>query len=226
MRKLAIILSSFICLYLTGFASTDGSTGFDFIGLDTVSNSLYFTKFIGKECDCPVELWMYNLTEKEFEINKNWWDKYEFDKNKEEVLVKSKLNLLKQIDTVSNVKHKLYTINWLKIEQRYDPIVEDTVNYYPYVLETNDSTYKFGQLENKTIPKIRSYLIENSNVGFLIITPHGRLGVVDKIIFFEKPRIINEPTLIENGKNSESDNRNNGLIVSIIKYIVKLKISQ
>jgi len=71
-------------------------------------------------------------------------------------------------------------------------------------------------LENKTIPKIRSYLIENSNVGFLIITPHGRLGVVDKIIFFEKPRIINEPTLIENGKNSESDNRNNGLIVSII----------
>ena len=120
MRKL-VFFSSFIFLCLTGLASTDGPTTFDFIGVDTVSNSLYFTKLIGKECDCPVELWIYSLSDRKFEINKDWWDKYEYEKNKTEVLIKSKLNLLKQIDTVSNFKHKHYKINWLEIEKRYDP---------------------------------------------------------------------------------------------------------
>lgn len=211
-----IIANALVFSNMKTNATTDGPTGFEFIGLDTVSNSLYFTKFIGKECDCPVELWTYSISDRKFEVNKNWWDKYEYDTNKVEVLARSKMNLLKQLDTINNSNLNIYSINWLEIEKRFDPIVYDTVNYYPYVLEINDTTYSFGQLENKTNPKIRTYLLENSHFGFLIITPHGRLGVVDKIIFFEYPETITEPTLIENEENSEYEDRDTGIIVSII----------
>jgi hypothetical protein len=215
MRKL-VFLSSFIFLCLTSLASTDGPTTFDFIGIDTVSNSLYFTKLIGKECNCPVELWIYSLSDGKFEINKDWWDKYEYEKNKNEVLIKSKLNLLKQIDTVSNLKHQIYKINWLEIEKRYDPIVMDTVNYFPYQLELTDTVCKYGQLENKTKPKIRLYLLEEFNIGFLIIQPHSRLGVVEEIIFFEYPEKINE-TEQQNKqtRNSDDDNLNPGVIAAL-----------
>jgi len=216
MRKL-LFLSSFIFLCLTGFASTDGPTTFDFIGVDTVSNSLYFTKFIGKECDCPVELWIYSLSDRKFEINKDWWDKYEYEKNKKEVLIKSKLNLLKQIDTVSNLKHKIYKINWLETEKRYNPIVMDTVNYFPYQLELADTVCEYGQLENKTNPKIRLYLLEESNIGFLIIQPNSRLGVVEEIIFFEYSKKINESDKqIQSDTDSEEDNNNAALIASLM----------
>ena len=219
MRKTAVFLvliSSFILFNLTVKASVVGGTTFEILGLDSISNSLYFSKFIGDECDCPVELWIYNLQDRNFEINKNWIVKMDYEQNKEEAISKSNLIPLQKIDTVSNLNHSIYQIEWLESERRYDPVVEDTVDYFPYELVITDTSYIFGQWFEKKTPKILLYLLDNSNTGFLIITPFNRLGARDKIIFFVKPEIINKITLIENSENSESEDRDAGVIVSII----------
>ncbi|WP_321375284.1 hypothetical protein [uncultured Draconibacterium sp.] len=183
-----LALSLLFCfLHLTGFSTVGGPVKIDVLGFDSSTNTIYFTRTSWAECDCPTELYTYQIDTDSVEIITNWSPKYEFAKHRNAIIKSKGLDYLEQPDTTALpafVRHSREPE-----VKYYNKVVMDTTIAKPFKITIFEKDYSYYQCyQHSEEPEIIHLKIDD-DLGLLFIKFQGECmegNWIDSLIFYSK----------------------------------------
>ncbi|QGY46043.1 hypothetical protein GM418_20940 [Maribellus comscasis] len=170
LKKIAFLfLFLFICL--KGFSTVLGPVKIDIIGFDTNTNSIFFTRTDWAECDCKTELFIYKIDSNSIEKDLNWSSRYDFEKNREEVIRKKGFAYLSHPDTTA--LPGFISLKWEPEIKYISKASQRETTGLPFKISIFGREYKYYQCSKESgAPQITNFEI-NKDSGLLLITFQG-----------------------------------------------------
>ena len=185
----ALLIVILIFSQLNVYSTVLGPIVIDIIGYDSSTNIIYFAQTNWADCDCETDLFKYNISNDSIEIISNWAKRYNFSKNKNEVIKEKGLDYLFPIDSLS--EGSLFLFAWLPKVAYYSPVImKDTVNC-PFQILISNKKYNYTQCYSQNYePLIKEFKI-NNKVGLILIKYTGDCiegNTIDRLIFYQRDK--------------------------------------
>ena len=184
--KTYTLILLFCLLHLTGFSTVGGPVKIDVLGFDSKTNTIYFTRTNWAECDCPTELYTYQIDTDSIEVITNWSPKYEFAKHRGAIIKSKGLDFLAQPDTTALPGFVSFSLE--PEVKYYNKVVDETVAS-PFKITIFEQDYPYYQCyQHSEEPEIIHLTIDD-DLGLLFIKFQGDCfegNWIDSLIFYSK----------------------------------------